>query len=154
MAREDTQFSKDNQPKKRSRAFKNRLWDAIKKEALLEVGEKSSNSEVEEAFLCHVAKRAFDGGDSNSATLLKELLSKSYASVKSTLPQFEFDFNAGASPVTQVNQLIAASSQGHIPADVAAIFIQSVKDAAIIEEKTDVKERLEKVEEMLKNGQS
>ena len=149
MSKEDTQFTESKQPGVRGRSFKNKLLDTIREESLLECSPTTGKERTEQAFLKHLATRAFDTDDNNSATLLKELLSKSYASVKSTLPQFEFDFNAEASPVTQVNQLIAASSRGHIPADVAAIFIQSVKDATTIEVNTELKERIEKLEAMI-----
>ena len=150
MSKKDGKFGGDNTPTKRGRSFKNKLLDVIREEAMLDgIAPSSSPEKAERAFIKKLAERAFKDDDQQSGTLLKELLSKSYASVKSTLPVFEFDFDKDANPATQVMQLIGAASDGHIPADVASIFIGAVKNAVDIEHATDLKQRIEAMEAML-----
>jgi len=101
------------------------------------------------AYLKHVAERAFDKEEQGSGVLLKELLNKSYPSIKAVMPEFTFDYEVTESPVDQVNQIIFAASQGKIPPDVVIIFLQAVKAATDIEVATELKERIEKLEALL-----
>ncbi len=135
---------------KRGLSFKNKLLNSIREQSLLELGPESTKEDAEKAFLAHTAARAFDSTDSSSATLLKEILCKSYASIKPTLPPMVFDFSRTEHPAEQVGQIIHAASQGHIPADVASIFIQAIKNQTDIQLATDVKERLEVLEAALR----
>lgn len=144
-------FSSENQPNTRGKSFKTKLIDAIQRESLLEAKEGESQEKTEERFLSHMAKRAFDPDDQASATLLKELLSKSYASLKSTLPTIEFDFDATKTPAEQVTQLMDAASQGILPPDVAITFVHAIKAAVDIEESTDLRKRIEELERIM-NG--
>lgn len=147
MSKEDGKWGDGNTPTKRGRSFKNKLLDVIREEALLDgVVPSSAPEKAERAFIKHFAERAFKGGDGSSDVLLKELLSKSYAAMKATLPSFEFDFDMDANPATQVRQLISASSDGLIPADVAGIFIGAVKHAVDIEQATEIKDRIKILE--------
>ncbi len=144
-------FSKEHQPNKRGKAFKTKLLETIRSESLLDVSKAASYETVEKAYLSHLAKRAFDVEDQSSGTLLKELLSKSYASIKAVMPDIEFDYEISKSPVDQVNQIIYAASKGQIPPDIASIFIQSIKAASDIEINTELKNRIEKLEALV-NG--
>lgn len=138
----------DNLPA-RGRSFKNKLLDTIAAQSLLDVKKNASKEVIEQAYLNHIAKRAFDSDDAASPTLLKTLLDKSYAGIKSTMPMFNFEFDADSKPMDQANQIIKASSEGKIPPDVAAIFVQCIKNCIEIEEYTDLKARIEKLEELL-----
>lgn len=152
MAKSSTSFKEGENGNGRGRSFKNKLLDAIKEESLLECDSKTDPREVEKKYLAHLSRRAFDPGDSASGTLLKELLHKSYPSIKAVMPEFQFDYKITESPVDQVNQIISASSKGEIPPDVASIFIQSIKAAHDIEATTELKERIEKLEAIINAG--
>ena len=149
MAVSSTSFKKGENGGKRGKSFKNKLLDTIRENALLEVGENATKQEVEKAYLKHVAERAFDREEQGSSVLLKELLNKSYPSIKAVMPEFTFDYEVTESPVDQVNQIILAASQGKIPPDVVIIFLQAVKAATDIEVATELKERIEKLEALL-----
>ena len=146
------QFSSDNQPKGRGRSTKTLLFEAIREESLIGLKKDSTKEDAEKAYLTHIARRAFDSEDQASATLLSKLLDKTYSSIKATMPTYEFEFTPDAKPLDKVTQIMTASSEGQIPPDVAAIFVQCIKACVDIEEFTDLKERLEKLEAMI-NGE-
>ena len=143
-------FTADSQPPKaRGKSFKNKLLDTIAAQSLLNVKKGATREEIEQAYLNHAATRAFDSDDAASPTLLKTLLDKSYAGIKSTMPTFNFDFDADSEPMEQANQIIKAASAGMIPPDIAVIFIQCIKSCSDIEEFTELKSRIEALERAL-----
>ena len=145
-------FAASKQPENkppRGKSFKNKLLDTIAAQSLLNVKKGATRAEVEQAYLNHAATRAFDTEDAASPTLLKTLLDKSYAGIKSTMPMFNFDFDVDSKPMEQANQIIKASSEGMIPPDVATIFIQCIKNCSDIEEFTELKSRIEALERAL-----
>jgi len=147
---EETQWTKDNRPPRgRGKSFKSKLLDAIQRDSLLDAEEGEDPAKTEERFISHMAERAFDASDNASATLLKELLSKSYSSLKQTLPTLEFEFDAKSSPSQQVMQLMEAASKGEIAPDIAVTFVNAVKAAVEIEQATDLKTRIEQLEKLL-----
>ncbi len=143
------QFGKNRKPPGRGKSFKTKLLETIRDESLVELRSNASNDAVEKAYLKHFATRAFDDSDPNSATLLKELLSKSYPSMKAVMPEYEFEFDVAESPTDQVGQIIKAASEGQIPPDVAGIFLSAIKNAADIELATDIKARITEIEKKL-----
>ena len=90
--------------------------------------------------------RALDPEDSFA---LREVLNRFSPLKKSVMPDVEFDFNAKGTPVQQVSQLLDAVSNGNIPPDVASMLITAIKGAIEIEVNTELKVRIEKLEEML-----
>jgi hypothetical protein len=154
MAKSKTTFTKDAPSKKpRGKSFKNKLLDTIAAQSLLNVKKGATKEEIEQAYLSHAAGRAFDPDDAASPTLLKTLLDKSYAGIKSTMPTFNFEFDADSEPMEQANQIIKAASDGMIPPDIAVIFIQCIKSCSDIEEFTELKARIEALEKAL-SGES
>ena len=144
------QFTADKQPsKRRTKSFKTKLLNAIRENALLEMGANAKPEEIEAAFLSHVSARAFNPEDMASSALLKELLSKSYSSVKATMPEVEFDFPENGEPKDQAAAVMKAIANGDIPPDVGQIFISSIKSMLDIEEITDLKARIEQLEELI-----
>ena len=135
----------DNLPA-RGRAFKTILLDAIREESLLGLDKKSSRDDASRAFIKHVAKRAFDAGDKDSAMLLKEFLHKSYPGLKSTLDRFTFNFPSDGSDVDKANAVLLAVSCGDLPPDVGQLLVGIIKDGSIIEANTDLKERISAIE--------
>jgi len=142
-------FSPGKKVRGRGKSFKNRLFEAIKGSSLIGMAKDSSDEDVEAAYLAHFAERAFDTEDAASPTLLKTLIDKSYPSIKSIMPTVDFEFDTDSEPMEQANQIIAAASSGQIPADIAVIFVQCIKNCIDIEEYTDLKDRIEKIEASL-----
>jgi len=146
-------FSKENQPAVKGRkpgpTFKNMLMDTLKEKGLLHLTEQSTMAEAEKAFLNHVAHRAFDPDDSSGSILLKELLTKTYPGLRSTLPTIRFDFDEKATPARQAEQVLKASADGLIPPDVAQIFISSIASMLKIDELTELTARLAELEKVL-----
>lgn len=144
------EFTESNQPKGRGRSFKNKLIDTIRDEALLSLKRvDASDDEVERAFLSHLAKRAFNSDDASSSALLKELISKSYPSLKSALPEYEITLGEGLTPAQKANAIFDAVTSGGIPADVGQLLIQSAKACMEIEIGSDLIDRLEQLETTL-----
>jgi len=135
--------------KKRGKAFKTLLFDAIREESLLDVPHTATKEDVERSYLTHIAKRAFDSEDKDSGSLLKETLSKSYPGLKSTMPNVNFDLPENSKPIEKAEAILKAVSDGDIPPDVGALLIQAAKYTIDIEMATDIKERMDKIEEAL-----
>ena len=147
-------FTEDNQPdpnkKKRGKSFKSLLMDAIKEDSLLELPDKAKKEDVERAFIKHIAIRATDYEDKDSATLLKELLSKSYPALKSALAPIKFDLPDNATPIETAEAIMKAVSDGYVPPDIGVMLIQASKHVIDIEVGTELKERIERLEEALR----
>ena len=139
----------ESEPRKRGKAFKTLLLDAIREECLLDTSHNSTKEEVESAYVSHLARRAFDPSDNNSAMLLKELVNKSYAGLKSTMAPINFDLPKNSTPLQKANAIMEAVSDGRIPPDVGALLIQGAKHTIDIEMGTELKDRIEKIEESL-----
>jgi hypothetical protein len=149
MAKSSTTFKKGESNAGRGKSFKNKLLDVIKDEALIGANSKMNHAELETLYLTHFARRAFDIDDAASPMLSKELLSKSYPSLKSTMPVVDFEFNESATPSIQASQILKAASDGAIPPDVAQIFISSIASMMKIEEVTEIAARLTEIEKAL-----
>jgi len=149
VAKSSTTFEKGQDKPGRGRSFKNKLIEVIKEQSLIDASPDIGDDEAEKLYLTHFAKRAFDINDMASGTLAKELLSKSYPSLKSTMPSVEFDFSTDAKPSEQANQILKAASSGIIPPDVAQVFISSIASMMKIEEVTEIANRLTAIEKEL-----
>ena len=146
-------FTANNQPdsdkKKRGKSFKTLLMDAIQEDSLLELKDNPTKEDIERAFIKHVAVRATDIKDKDSATLLKELLSKSYPALKSALAPIKFDLPENPTPIETADAVMKAVSDGHIPPDIGVMLIQAAKHSIDIEMATEVKDRLAAIEKEL-----
>ena len=146
-------FTADNQPppekKKRGKSFKNILMDAIQAKSLLGVDKDASREDIERVFITHIATRATDADDKDSATLLKELINKSYPTLKSALAPIKFDLPTSANPIEMANAIMKAVSEGIIPPDIGVMLIQATKHSIDIEMATEIKDRLAAIEESM-----
>lgn len=138
----------DNLPS-RGKAFKTVLFDAMRKESLLDLSHNSTRDQAQEAFITHAAKRAFNPKDNASPTILKEFISKSFPGLKPTLEKIHFDFPEDGTPTEKSLAVVQAISNGSLPADIGQIVIGIIKDSVIIEEGTDLKARIEEIEKKL-----
>lgn len=136
----------------RGKAFKTLLLESIKEHSLLELDPDEDNNAAEKAYIRHLATRAFDSEDKDSATLLKELLSKSYPGMKSTLPTIDFHLPDNATPLQKADAILTAISSGVIPPDVGVMLVQAAKHIIDIEMATEMKARLDAIEESLGIG--
>lgn len=148
----DTKFSADNQPdpskKKRGRGKKSLMLEAIR-----------ATCGSEEAFLQKVVTigvgNPSDGIDPNP-TLLNMVLQRIEPPLKANNECVNFEFDPSLKPHEQATQVLNAASDGVIPPDVAAMFISSIQSMLKIEEVTEVKQRLDEIDEKLRslNGSS
>ena len=140
MATSKTTFSKKNQPVRgRGKSERTKILEAMKRAG-----------ETEDGFYDLLVAKAIDPKDKFT---FKELLVRLSPIPKQTSPLVSFDFDDSAKPHVQASQVLKAISQRLIPADVGNVFIQSLKAMIDIEEYTDLKDRIDKLEKAL-NGQS
>lgn len=138
----------DNLPA-RGKAFKTLLLEVLREESMLELKKKSTKDEANKAFIKYIANRALNIEDPNSAMLLKELITKSYPSLKPTLDKITFDFRADGSDLEKANDVLSAISNGDIPPDVGALIMSVIKDNSVIEVKTILTERIDALEKLI-----
>ena len=144
------QFDEDTQPeKRRGRSFKTLLLESIREKSRLDLTPKSSKEDAEKAFIDHCATRAFNPDDNASGTILKEFLNKSFPGLKSTLEKIKFDFPEDGTPTQKSLAVVQAISNGALPADVGQTIIGIIKDSVVIEEGTDLKDRIESIEKAM-----
>ncbi len=137
----------------RGRSNRTKLLEAIREESLIGLTPSSTQDEAEKAHFLHIAKRAYDGiDDKDSGMLLKHLGDKCWPNLKPTMENVNFDFDPSATPSVQSQQVLKAAADGIIPPDIASVFIGSIASMLKIEEVTEIKERLDKLEELLKNN--
>jgi hypothetical protein len=135
-------FSDENQPDEGSRKPRGKGGRTKILEALKRAGKD------EDGFYDLLVSRSFDPEDSFS---FKELLARLAPLKKSVMPSVEFEFNKAGTPAEQVAQILDAISEGFVPPDVGNMIISSVKNAVEIEANTDLKHRIEALENMI-NG--
>ena len=90
-----------------------------------------------------------DNETSPNPVLLTLALNRIEPPLKSIAPLIKFDFDADAKPHEQANQVLVAIADGCIAPDIGQMFISSIKSMIDIEEYTDLKERIEKLEKAL-----
>ena len=105
---------------------------------------------TEDGFYDLLMERAFNPEDNFT---FKELLIRLSPIPKATAPMVKFEFPKDAKPHIQAAHVLAAIAEGEIPSDIGNVFVQSIKAMIDIEEYTDLKERIIKLEETL-NGES
>ena len=86
--------------------------------------------------------------DDDDNFALRELLIRMDPIKKAVMPFVDFKFKQGSSPSDRVDQIISAAANSQIPPDIALLFIQAVKYACDIEESTELKARIEALEEL------
>lgn len=144
MAKADTKFSSTNQPKGRGKAKKSLMLEAIR-----------SVCGSEQEFLNQVIKVGLGDAVNEVApnpTLLTLVLNRIEPPLKAIAPMVEFEFNSDAKPHEQANQILNAVANSQIAPDIGQMFIASIKSMIDIEEYTDLKERITKLEETLNGG--
>jgi len=149
VAKTKTTLKKGVKLPDRGRGFKSMLFEVIREESQLDLNPKSTRVEAEKAFIRHASSRAFDTEDSSSATILNEFMRRSFPPLKPTSEAIKFDFPVEGSATDKALAVIKAISNGDIPVDVGQIIVGIIKDSVLIEEGTDLKERIAKLEALI-----
>jgi len=154
-----TTLKKGDKLPPRGKSVKTLILDAIRENAILELAEDpeksiaEKRSDAEKAFFKHVAFSAFDPKDKDRNLCLSLLANKGWPNLKPTNDTVSFEFHSDSKPHEQANQILDAVSTGLLAPDVGVMFIGSIKSMVDIEEYTDLKARIEKLEELI-NGES
>lgn len=152
MAKSETTLKAGDNLPPRGKSNKTRILNALRHESvrvLLDLEEGATKEEAEEAFFVAVGKRAFNPEDPNAAMLIKFLGDKGWNNLKPTFDPIQFDFPIDGTATQKAFSIIRAISTGVMSADIGQIIIGIIKDAVIIEEGTDLKERLEEIEKAM-----
>lgn len=142
MAKSATSFDKKKQPvkrKPRGKSERTKILDAMKRAGT-----------TEDDFYDSLLERSLDKEDNFG---FKEMLNRMSPIPKQVAPLVEFNFPKKALPHVQAEYVLMAIASGKIPSDIGNAFIQSIKAMIDIEEFTNLKERIEKLEAVL-NGES
>ncbi len=140
MAKSKTSYGEGNKPDK-----KRKPRGPAERTKILGAFDRSDYSE--EQFYDKLVMMAMTEDDSFA---LKELLIRMDPIKKSVMPYVDFSFKSKSSPTERVGQIIDAAASSKIPPDIAVLFIQAVKYACDIEESTELKDRIEALEELAK----
>lgn len=81
--------------------------------------------------------------------LLNMVLNRIEPPLKAIAPMVEFEFPKDSKPHIQAAFVLSAMARGEIPSDIGNMFVQAIKSMIDIEEYTDLKERIEKIEKSL-----
>lgn len=138
MTRNQTSFNSDNQPKERKgrgKSERTKILEAMKRK-----------SKTENEFYDELITRAFNIEDNFT---FKELLSRISPIPKAVNPIYSFDLPKNSKPHEQASYVLSAIARGEIPSDVGNVCIQAIKAMIDIEEYTDLKDRIEKLEKAL-----
>lgn len=108
---------------------------------------KGDNEDVDYK-LCQANKFRMDALKTSNEQRFK-LINKYMPDLKAVAPTVDFDFPKEAKPHEQAVSVMAAIAGGLIPTDIGCAFINSIKHMIDIEEHTDLKERIEAIEQSL-----
>jgi len=134
-----TSFDKDNQPKKgRGKSERTKILEAMKRQ-----------SKTEDGFYDELVTRAFNPDDNFT---FKEVLARMSPIPKAVAPVYKFDLPNKAKPHEKADYVLTAIANGDLPSDIGNICIQAIKAMIDIEEYTDLKDRIIKLEETLNGG--
>lgn len=149
------QFTSDNQPdpskKKRGPSKKTLFRNAL---------EANGSSEVE--FYELMVKESLDALKSPERfikgfhnDMMKEILARLIPPDKTTLPKYEIEgFVDAKTEVDRMDCIINACATGGVPPDIAKIFTDLMRYRMEILEITELRDRLEKIEDSLKEQEN
>ena len=137
----------DNLPA-RGKSNKTRILEAMRAESFEELTESAPKDECEIAFYRCIVKRASNPDDKDSAMMLKFLGDKGWSNLKPTLEPVQFDFPDNGTAAQKMESVVLAISEGVISVDIGQIIVGIIKDTVIIEEGTDLKVRIEALEDL------
>ena len=121
----------------RGKSERTKILDAMKRQ-----------SKTENGFYDELITRAFNPDDNFT---FKEVLARMSPIPKAVAPLYKFNLPKKAKPHEKADYVLTAIADGELPSDLGNICIQAIKAMIDIEEYTDLKERIEKIEAAL-NG--
>lgn len=143
------QFSATNQPGNRKSSAQHRtmLLEAIAKTKvnMLVDGVNKEVGMSEESYLALVVKKSID-----DSSLMREIVTRLNPVPKPVLPEVTIDWPDSATPMQKIEAVTRSVSKGEISADVATMVINMIKTQVELAEKTELMERIERIEAMLK----
>ncbi|MGL5281069.1 MAG: hypothetical protein ACRC8W_04820 [Plesiomonas shigelloides] len=125
------------------------LLEVIKENSLIGLTPEDTQEEAQKRFLLHVARRAFDAEDQVSGSLLNSLISRCLPAIKPVMPECDIGFDDGDSLDVMASKILSAAGSGRITPDTGAVLMALLKDKAVINEKGENAERIERLENML-----
>ena len=150
----DTKFSADNQPdpskKKRGKAQKTLILEAIREAALLNCDSDTSKEDAEKKVFQFLAESAFNPTEETanvSNTALQTLMKKGWPDVKAVAPCVKFDFDADADKSVQAIQIMNAVSNSVISPDTGVNLINALSSIIKIKEADEFENRLKALEQ-------
>lgn len=142
-----TKFSKDRQPAKRRGPSKRTLMiDAIKSKC---GSEKEFLERVVEIGMGAPPSAENPDGLAPNPQVLSLALQRLEPALKPVQPAVTFELSEDANPHEQAKQVMQAASKGEISPEVAKIFLDGLGMMLKIEEVTELKDRLERLEASL-----
>lgn len=152
--RDDTgRYMPGNSPRVRGARGKTKrtiMLEAIHAEIKCEAGEYfDSKEEAETAYMRVMVRRSLDVNDRASSVLTKEVMDRLCPVDKATLPTYEIDIPADASPAERIAAVIEAVGRGDVPPDVGNLVVNMISAGVKVEETTELMQRLEQLEKLL-----
>lgn len=133
-------FTSDNQPARgRGKSERTKILEAMKRAG-----------KTEESFYDALIERAFMPDDNFG---YKEVLQRLAPLRKAVMPDVEFELDKNSTPQEKAAQILDAVSSSKIPPDIGMGLINAIRNVIEIEANTELKARIEKLEEMI-NAQS
>lgn len=147
-------FTTNNQPdpskKKRGKAQKTLILEAIRDAALLNCNPETSKEDAEKKVFEFLAESAFNPTEetaSVSNTALQTLMKKGWPDVKAVAPCVKFDFNSDADKSAQAIQIMNAVSNSEISPDTGVNLINALSSIIKIKEADEFENRLKALEQ-------
>lgn len=147
-------FTTDNQPdpskKKRGKAQKTLILEAIRDAALLNCNSETSKEGAEKKVFQFLAESAFNPTEETanvSNTALQTLMKKGWPDVKAVAPCVKFNFDANADKSTQAIQIMNAVSNSEISPDTGVSLINALSSIIKIKEADEFEKRLNALEQ-------
>lgn len=129
------------------------ILEAMRRSSAFGVIDEDSNEEVEIKFYESIVDTANDEKHRDSGMCRKILIDKIFPNFKPTNESVNFEFDKDLKPHEQAAQVMDGVAKGVIPPDIGVMFVSSIKSMIDIEEYTELKKRIEKLEGVL-NGDS
>ena len=129
-------FTSDRQPaSRRGKSERTKIIESLER-----------NASSEDAFYDSLILRALDKDDTMA---YKEVLQRLAPLRKAVMPEIEFDLTEAGTPLEKSIEILDAVSKGVLPPDVGIGLINAIRNVLDIEANTELKDRIEKMEDAL-----
>ncbi len=125
------------------------ILESIQEQALLDVEPGASKEDVERAWFGFLVRESVNPESSNSSLCLRMVTERGWAALKPVGESVNFEFDNTASLADQASQVLDAVSKGDLPVDHGKQLVDSIKSLAEIIANTELKKRIEAIEESL-----